>query len=118
MTKKPQPLLRWDIYRAAAKARLLGTVEAKDAEGAIAVAVKEFQIKDPKRLIAVRRAWRRPYISTKFVFAALVCFEPFSLAPAALAKSSIEIACRGQFGLSSDWRSGLISHRLPELLTL
>jgi hypothetical protein len=27
MTKKPQLLLRWDIYRAAAKARLIGTVE-------------------------------------------------------------------------------------------
>ena len=53
MTKKPQPLLRWDIYRAAAKARLLGTVEAADADEAIAVAVKEFQAKDPKRLIKV-----------------------------------------------------------------
>jgi hypothetical protein len=42
----------------------------------------------------------------------------FSLAPAARAKSSIEIACRGQFGLSSDWRPGLISDRLPKLLTL
>ena len=55
MTKKLQPLLRWDIYRAAAKARLLGNIEAADADEAIAVAVKEFQVKAPKRLIAVRR---------------------------------------------------------------
>src|SRR5260221_10014668 len=48
MTKKPQPLLRWDIYRAAAKARLLGTVEAKDAEGAIAEAAKQFGGQGPQ----------------------------------------------------------------------
>jgi hypothetical protein len=35
---KPRPLhpmLRWDIYRAAAKAKWLGTVEAVDEEEAI-----------------------------------------------------------------------------------
>jgi hypothetical protein len=51
-------------------------------------------------------------------FLVLVCVEPFSLAPTALSKSPIEITCRGQFGLSSDWRPELISHGLPELLTL
>jgi hypothetical protein len=33
--RPPQPLLRWDIYRAAAKAKWLGTVEAVDEEEAI-----------------------------------------------------------------------------------
>jgi|SRR5258707_14709318 hypothetical protein len=30
MTLKPPPLLRWDIYRAAAKAKWIGEVEATD----------------------------------------------------------------------------------------
>ena len=47
-----KPLHRWDIYRVAAKARLLGTVEAETAEVAIAAGAKEFG-QDPKRLIAV-----------------------------------------------------------------
>ena len=46
---------RWDIYRASAKARLIGTVEAPDAEAAIKVAAKEYNLPDPRRLIAVRR---------------------------------------------------------------
>jgi hypothetical protein len=46
---------RWDIYRAAAKARLIGTVEAPDADTAIKVAAEEYKIADPRRLIAVRR---------------------------------------------------------------
>ena len=53
---KPQaPLTRWDIYRAAARARLIGTVEAPDADAAIKEAAKEFNIQDTKKLIAVRR---------------------------------------------------------------
>ena len=32
-----------------------GAVEAADADGAVAEAVKEFEVKDPKRSIAVRR---------------------------------------------------------------
>jgi hypothetical protein len=32
---EPKPLERWDIYRAANKARLIGTVEAADADAAI-----------------------------------------------------------------------------------
>ena len=50
MTKKPKPSpppAQWDIYIAKAKARLLGTVEAKDAEAAIAEAAKEFEVKEP-----------------------------------------------------------------------
>jgi hypothetical protein len=35
---------------------LVGTVEATDAEAAIEKAGMEFEVKDPKRLIAVRRA--------------------------------------------------------------
>jgi hypothetical protein len=54
MARKPlaQPL-RWDIYRAAAKARLIGTVDAPDADTAIKVAAEEYNIPDPRRLIAV-----------------------------------------------------------------
>jgi 1,2-phenylacetyl-CoA epoxidase PaaB subunit len=47
--------LRWDVYRAAAKARLIGTVEAPDADTAIKVATDEYNVRDPRRLIAVRR---------------------------------------------------------------
>ena len=36
------PFRRWDIHPARAKATLLATVEAKDAEAAIAEAVKQF----------------------------------------------------------------------------
>jgi len=46
---------RWDIYRAAAKARLIGTVEAPDADTAIKVAAVEYRVPDARRLIAVRR---------------------------------------------------------------
>ncbi|HSV22127.1 MAG TPA: hypothetical protein VLJ17_03765 [Xanthobacteraceae bacterium] len=53
---KPQaPPTRWDIYRAAARAILIGTVEAPDADAAIKEAAKEFNIQDTKKLIAVRR---------------------------------------------------------------
>ena len=53
---KPQERpTRRDIYRASAKARLIGTVEAPDAEAAIKVAAKEYNLPDPRRLIAVRR---------------------------------------------------------------
>jgi hypothetical protein len=47
--------LRWDIYRAAAKARLIGIVTAPDAETAIKIAAEEYKVRDPRRLIAVRR---------------------------------------------------------------
>jgi len=49
-----KPLHRFDIYLARAKATLIGTVEARDAEAAIAEAAKAFGVKDPKRLIARR----------------------------------------------------------------
>ena len=53
---KPQTRpIRWDIYRAAAKARLIGTVEAPTADDAIKVAAAEYQVPDPRKLIAVRR---------------------------------------------------------------
>jgi hypothetical protein len=53
---KPQARpTRWDIYRAAVKAKLVGTVEAPDADTAIKVAAKEYNVADPRRLIAVRR---------------------------------------------------------------
>jgi hypothetical protein len=55
MMKKPPPTFRWDIYRAAAKAKWIGTVEAVDADTAIAEAVKRFDVQDPRKLIAVRR---------------------------------------------------------------
>jgi hypothetical protein len=47
--------LRWDIYRAAAKARLIGIVTAPDAETAIKIAAEEYKVSDPRRLIAVQR---------------------------------------------------------------
>jgi hypothetical protein len=47
--------LRWDIYRAAAKARLIGIVTAPDAGAAIEVAADEYKVRDSRRLIAVRR---------------------------------------------------------------
>jgi hypothetical protein len=46
--------MRWDIYRAAAKARWIGTVEATDADAAIEAAANEYNIADPRKLIAVR----------------------------------------------------------------
>jgi len=51
---KPLPRLRWDIYRAAAKAKWLGEVEATDEHAAIEAAAKEFR-QEPVKLIAVRR---------------------------------------------------------------
>jgi hypothetical protein len=55
MPRKPQPSepTRWDIYRAAAKARWIGTVEATNVNAAIEAATKELNVKDPKKLIAV-----------------------------------------------------------------
>ena len=51
MSRKAQPLLRFDIYLVW---RLFGTVEAASTQEAAEVAGKEFG-KDPRRLIAVRR---------------------------------------------------------------
>jgi len=46
----------WVIYLARrTPAKWLGTVEATDADAAISKAVKLFDVKDPKKLIAVRR---------------------------------------------------------------
>jgi hypothetical protein len=50
---QPTPLL-WDIYRAASKAKWIGTIEAADADAAIEAAAKEFKT-DANKLIAVRR---------------------------------------------------------------
>ncbi|SRR5260370_14427834 len=56
LTRKPQPSqpTSWDIYRAAAKAKLIGTVEAVDERAAIEKAAKEFKT-DASKLIAVQR---------------------------------------------------------------
>jgi hypothetical protein len=56
MARKPEPppQPRWDIYRAAAKGKLLGTVEAADPDEAIDKAAKEFKAIASK-LIAVPR---------------------------------------------------------------
>ncbi len=46
----------WDIYQArSTPAKWLGTVEATDTGAAIKEATKQFAVKDPKRLIAIRR---------------------------------------------------------------
>jgi hypothetical protein len=56
MGKKPEPPnpTSWDIYRAASKAKRIGSVEAADADAAIEAPAKEFKI-DAWRLITVRR---------------------------------------------------------------
>ena len=57
MAKKPEPPPHptiWDIYRAAAKLRPLGTVEVANEKEAIEKAAKEFRAIASK-LIAVRR---------------------------------------------------------------
>jgi len=51
--KQPtKPLLRWDIYKAASKAKLIGTVEA-DADEAVQKAAEQFK-QPATKLIAVR----------------------------------------------------------------
>jgi membrane-bound lytic murein transglycosylase B len=58
LTRKPQPPsqepVSWDIYRAAAKGKLLGTVEAADEREAIEKAAEQFNVPATK-LNAVRR---------------------------------------------------------------
>ena len=50
----------WDVYLARyTPVKWIGTVEATDADAAIAEAMNEFDVEEPKRLIAVRRAHRR-----------------------------------------------------------
>ena len=58
MPRKPQspPPTRWDIYRAGhTPARWIGTVEAVNADAAIEAAAKEFNVPDPRKLIAAQR---------------------------------------------------------------
>jgi 1,2-phenylacetyl-CoA epoxidase PaaB subunit len=50
----PQQPISWDIYRAAAKAKHIGTVEAPDEREAIEKAAKEFK-QPATKLMAVRR---------------------------------------------------------------
>jgi hypothetical protein len=56
MAKKPEPSapVRWNIYKAAAKAVWLGTVEAADEAAAIEKAAAEYKVPATK-LIAVQR---------------------------------------------------------------
>jgi len=51
---KPQAQASWDVYKAASRAVLIGTVQAAHADVAIEAAAKEFKV-DASRLIAVRR---------------------------------------------------------------
>ena len=51
--QQSNPSLRWDIYKAASKAKLIGTVEAADADEAIQKAAVEFK-QPATELIAVR----------------------------------------------------------------
>lgn len=53
-TPQPKPVPMWEIFVAKAKAVRLGTVEVPDADAAIEVAAKQFNM-DPKRLMPVRR---------------------------------------------------------------
>ncbi len=46
----------WTIYLArSTPAKWLGTVEASDVDEAIAEAARQFNVKEPKKLVAVRR---------------------------------------------------------------
>lgn len=52
----PGPLTNWDIYLAkSTPAKWLGTVEAEDVDAAIEKAAREFNVRDPRRLIAVQQ---------------------------------------------------------------
>ena len=54
MAKQPsKPLLRWDIYKAGSKAKLIGTVEAADADEAVEKAAEQCS-QPATKLIAVR----------------------------------------------------------------
>ena len=55
VSRKPEPAKpkRWDIYKAAGKAKLIGTVEAADADEAIQKAAEQFN-QAATKLIAVR----------------------------------------------------------------
>ncbi len=60
MTKRPKPrpatTSSWDIYLARhSPSKWIGTVEAVDADAAIAEALKLFDVKEPRKLIAVQR---------------------------------------------------------------
>jgi hypothetical protein len=52
MPRKPELLKSWNVYKVAAKAIWLGTVDAPDKKGAIKAAAKEFKT-DAWRLYAV-----------------------------------------------------------------
>jgi hypothetical protein len=56
MAKKPEPPSRctWDVYHAAHKPKIVGSVQAVDANEAVQKAAQEFKV-DAWRLIAVRR---------------------------------------------------------------
>jgi len=55
MGKQPtKPPLRWDIYKAASKAKLIGTVEAADADEAIEKGAEQFN-QPATKLMAVRQ---------------------------------------------------------------
>jgi 1,2-phenylacetyl-CoA epoxidase PaaB subunit len=56
MAKKPKPprLVAWDVYRAAHKPKIVGSVQAADADEAVQKAAQEFKV-DAWHLIAVQR---------------------------------------------------------------
>jgi hypothetical protein len=56
MAKKLEPpkLVTWDVYRAANKPKIVGSVQAVDADEAVKKAAEEFKV-DAWRLIAVQR---------------------------------------------------------------
>jgi len=57
MAKKPEPpkLVTWDVYRAAHKPKIVGSVQAADADEAVQKAAQEFKV-HAWRLIAVQRS--------------------------------------------------------------
>ena len=56
MAKRPEPprLMTWDVYRAAHKPKIVGSVQAANAAEAVQKAAQEFKV-DAWRLIAVAR---------------------------------------------------------------
>jgi GTP pyrophosphokinase len=54
--RRPSPAPNWDVYLARhTPAKLVGTVEAGDVDAAIEKAAKEFNVPNPRKLIAVQR---------------------------------------------------------------
>src|SRR5262249_5346571 len=81
MTKKRQARpTSWAIYRAAAKANRLGTVEAADADAAIKAAAEEYKVPDPRKLIAATHMTQR-HLTAQIAREIYIAMERLGAAP-------------------------------------